>query len=80
MKNWLTNSEKKEQQSVPVFSGYAREFTEPAFHATSRNQPVFHPSGKPGIPHLLLCQGFAVAYYSFTLSASDLHHPRLLQH
>ncbi len=25
------------------------------------------------------CQGFAVAYYSFTLDAVDLQHPRLLQ-
>jgi hypothetical protein len=26
-----------------------------------------YPSGKPRIPHLLRCQGFAVADYSFTL-------------
>ena len=30
--------------------------------------------------HLLCCQGFAVGYYSFTLDALDLQHPRLLQH
>jgi hypothetical protein len=29
------------------------------------------------IPHLLRCQGFAVAYYSFTLDALDLEHPQL---
>jgi hypothetical protein len=28
---------------------------------------VFYPPGNPMIPHLLRCQGFAVAYYSFTL-------------
>jgi len=28
---------------------------------------IFYPSGKPMIPHLLRCQGFAVVYYSFTL-------------
>jgi len=31
------------------------------------NCHVFYPSGKSMIPHLLRCQGFAVAYYSFTL-------------
>ena len=30
------------------------------------------------IPHLLCCQGLAVVYYSFTLDALDLQHPRLL--
>jgi hypothetical protein len=40
---------------------------------------VFYPMGKPRIPHLLCCQGFAACDYSFTLDASDLHHPRLLQ-
>ena len=28
---------------------------------------AFYPKGKTMIPHLLRCQGFAVAYYSFTL-------------
>ena len=28
---------------------------------------VVYPSGKPRIPHLLRCQGLAVAYYGFTL-------------
>jgi hypothetical protein len=44
-----------------------------------KNCHVFYPSGKPRILHLLCCQGFAVAYYSFTLDAVDLHYPRLLQ-
>jgi len=47
--------------------------------AIFRNQPkvkfkplrkichVFYPPGKPKIPHLLRCQGFAVNYYSFAL-------------
>jgi hypothetical protein len=36
-----------------------------------------YPLGKPMIPHLLRCQGFAVAYYSFTLDALDLGQPQL---
>jgi hypothetical protein len=36
-----------------------------------------YPLGKPMIPHLLRCQGFAVAYYGFTLDALDLEHPQL---
>jgi len=35
--------------------------------------------GKPMIPHLLRCQGFGVNYYSLTLDALHLQHPRLLQ-
>jgi hypothetical protein len=35
---------------------------------------------KPMAPQLLRCKGFAVKYYSFNLYASDLQHPRLLQH
>jgi hypothetical protein len=31
------------------------------------NCHVFYPPGKSMIPHLFRCQGFAVAYYSFTL-------------
>jgi len=40
---------------------------------------VVHPSGKPMIPHLLRCQGFGVNYYSLTIDALHLQHPRLLQ-
>ena len=29
------------------------------------------------LPHLLCCQGFAVAYYGFTLDALELGHPQL---
>jgi hypothetical protein len=36
-----------------------------------------YPLGKPMTPHLLRWKGFAVAYYSFTLSALHLGHPRL---
>jgi hypothetical protein len=36
-----------------------------------------YPSGKPMIPHSLRCQGFAVAYYGFTLDALELGHPQL---
>ncbi len=43
-------------------------------------RPVVYPLGKPMAPQLLRCKGFAVKYYSFTLYASDLQHPRLLQH
>ena len=46
---------------------------------TAKNSHVIYPMGKPRIPHLLCCQGFAVKYYSFTLDAADLWHPRLLQ-
>ena len=33
-----------------------------------------YPSGKPMIPHLLRCQGFAVVHYGFTLDAFNLGH------
>jgi len=36
-----------------------------------------YPLGKPMTTHLLCCQGFAVAYYGFTLDALNLGHPRL---
>jgi hypothetical protein len=39
-----------------------------------------YPSGKPMILQLLRCQGFAVAYYGFTLDALDLEHPQLSLH
>ena len=45
-----------------------------------KKQPVFCPSGKPGVPQLLRYQEFAVDNYSFTLSALNMRHPRLLQH
>ncbi len=38
---------------------------------------IVYPAGKPMIPHLRCCQGFAVAYYGFTLDAMNLGHPRL---
>jgi hypothetical protein len=33
--------------------------------------------GKPMIPHLRRCQGFAAAYYGFTLDVLNPRHPRL---
>jgi hypothetical protein len=45
---------------------------------TRRESPP--ETDKPMTPHLQRCQGFAVAYYGFTLDALDLRHPRLLQH
>jgi hypothetical protein len=36
-----------------------------------------HPPGKPMIPKLPRCQEFGIAYYSLTLDALDLGHPRL---
>jgi len=36
-----------------------------------------YPSGKPIIPHLQRCQGLGVVYYSLTLDALYLGHPRL---
>ena len=43
------------------------------------NSHIIYPQGKPRIPHLPCCQGFAVCYYGFILDALDLQHPRLLQ-
>jgi hypothetical protein len=34
-----------------------------------KSSHFIYPSGKPRIPHLLRCRGFAVKYYSFTLDA-----------
>jgi hypothetical protein len=52
----------------------------------SEKQPCYLPYGeatpeadKPMAPHLQRCQGLAVNYYSYTLDALDLQHPRLLQ-
>jgi len=56
------------------------ENTQIGFKVLGENQPVVYPSGKPRIPHLLRCQGFAAGYYSVTLGALDLRHPRFLQH
>jgi len=45
----------------------------------NEKQPWYLPMGKPMAPHLQRCQGLAVNYYSCTLDALDLQHPRLLQ-
>jgi len=42
----------------------------------NRSHFVYLP-GKPIIPHLRRCQGFAVVHYSVTLDALYLGHPRL---
>jgi hypothetical protein len=44
---------------------------------TRKNCHVVFPSGKPMLRHLRRCQGFAVAYYGFTLDALDLAQPLL---
>jgi hypothetical protein len=46
---------------------------------TTKNSHVIYPMGKPRMPNLVRCQGFAVEDYSFTLDALDLQHLRLLQ-
>jgi len=38
---------------------------------------LVYPAGKPIIPHLRRYRGFAVVYYSVTLDALYLGHPRL---
>ena len=42
----------------------------------SFNLHFVYPSGKPIIPHLRRCQGLGVVYYSLTLDALYLGHPR----
>ncbi len=54
------------------------EFTSCGIMNLHKNRHVYYPSEKPRLSHLLCCQGFAVKYYSFTLVAADLWHPRLL--
>ena len=48
------------------------EFIEYAFEKNMKIRHLIYLTGKPRIPHLLCCQGFAVNQYSFTLGASDL--------
>ena len=45
----------------------------------SEKQSCYLPYGKPMAPHLQRWQGVAVNYYSSTLDALDLQHPRLLK-
>jgi hypothetical protein len=45
------------------------EFTAGDTLKGAKNSHFIYPSGKPRIPHLLRCRGFAVKYYSFTLDA-----------
>jgi hypothetical protein len=68
-----------------IFQGFCtvlqpfKDITQCEFEKDPQNRRVIDPPGKPMAPHLLCCQGFAVNYYSFTLDAWDLQHPRLLQ-
>jgi len=55
------------------------EFTECATEKNIYIRHLIYLTGKPRIQHLLRCQGFAVNQYSFTLGASDMQHPQLLQ-
>jgi hypothetical protein len=45
------------------------EFTVGGILKVGKSSHFIYPSGKPRIPHLLRCRGFAVKYYSFTLDA-----------
>jgi len=60
-------------------SGSSHSATHSGVQGHYHIRPVVDLSGKPMIPHLRRCQGFGVAYYSLTLDALDLRHPRLLQ-
>ena len=45
------------------------EFTASGILKGGKSSHFIYPTGKPRIPHLLRCRGFAVKYYSFTLDA-----------
>jgi hypothetical protein len=45
------------------------EFTAGGILKAGKSSHFIYPSGKPRIPHLLRCRGFAVKCYSFTLDA-----------
>jgi len=45
------------------------EYTAGGILKGGKNSPFIYPTGKPGIPHLLRCRGFAVKYYSFSHDA-----------
>jgi hypothetical protein len=70
---------RKKCQAFSPIMGRLQELTMDGIHRQGENHRVVYPSGKPGILHLLCCQGFAVDYYGFTLDALHLQHPRLLQ-
>ncbi len=55
------------------------QFTPNSIENSDKDCHIFHPSGKPIIPHILRYQGFAVYEYSVTLDALNLGHSRLLQ-
>jgi len=51
-----------------IFDGLL-ESTTGGILKTAKSSHFIYPTGKPRIPHLLRCRGFAVKYYSFTLDA-----------
>jgi hypothetical protein len=55
------------------------EFIECAFEKNIKIRHLIYLTGKPRIPQILCCQGFAVNQYRFIPGASDLQHPQLLQ-
>ena len=70
------------------FMAYCLETTKSGIVESFLIRPVVYPAGKPMMRHFpadagscdLRSQGFGVNYYSLTLDALDLQHPRLLQH
>ena len=61
------------------FMGYCLETTRSGIVESLLIRPVVYPAGKPMMRHLPRCQEFGIAYYSLTLNALHLLHPRLLQ-
>jgi hypothetical protein len=45
------------------------EFIAGGILKAGKSSHFIYPSGKPRIPHLLRCRGFAVKCYTFTLDA-----------
>jgi hypothetical protein len=72
-------SQKQQQPFFAIFLSDFVEFTVSDIQKTKKTSHVVYPSGKPMIPHLLRSQGIGVNYYSLTLDALHLQHPRLLQ-
>jgi hypothetical protein len=50
-----------------IFKILCLDTTQNEVKRSHENHDYVYPSGKPIMLHLLRCQGFAVAYYSFTL-------------
>ena len=69
----------KNPKGIPCVEDTLRKHDHLWWLRKEKNHRFVYPSGKPRIPHVLRCQGLAVAHYSFALDALDLQHPRLLQ-